>query len=91
MFYTKINKIKVFYNWEGFLGLFNRRAEIRIYSCVTPLSVSLHGEGGSTPTLSELANLSDDAARKQRLLLKQVSTLFQLSKQVLPVVCVREE
>jgi hypothetical protein len=33
MFYTRINKIKVFNNREGFLGLFNR-AELRIYSYV---------------------------------------------------------
>jgi hypothetical protein len=31
MFYARINKIKVFNNREGFLGLFNR-AELRIYS-----------------------------------------------------------
>jgi hypothetical protein len=33
MFYTRINKIKVFNNREGFLGLFNS-AEMRIYSYV---------------------------------------------------------
>ncbi|MDR2773176.1 MAG: hypothetical protein LBC19_00285 [Tannerella sp.] len=35
MFYTRINKIKVFDNREGFLGLFNRSAEMRIYSYVS--------------------------------------------------------
>jgi hypothetical protein len=35
MFYTRINKIKVFNNREGFLGLFNRGAELRIYSHVS--------------------------------------------------------
>jgi hypothetical protein len=72
MFYTRINKIKVFDNREGFLGLFNKRAELRIYSYVTPLPRSPStAEAGSTNgfslTLSDLANLPDDAARKQRL------------------------
>ena len=35
MFYTRINKIKIFDNREGFLGLFNRSAEMRIYSYVS--------------------------------------------------------
>jgi hypothetical protein len=34
MFYTKISKIKVFDSREGFPGLFNKRAEVRIYSYV---------------------------------------------------------
>ncbi|MDR1224982.1 MAG: hypothetical protein LBL07_19195 [Tannerella sp.] len=34
MFYTRINKIKIFNNREGFFGLFNS-AEIRIYSYAT--------------------------------------------------------
>jgi hypothetical protein len=33
MFYARINKLKIFNNREGFIGLFNR-AEIRIYSYV---------------------------------------------------------
>jgi hypothetical protein len=37
MFYARINKIKVFNNREGFLGLFNR-AEMRIYSYVAAAS-----------------------------------------------------
>jgi hypothetical protein len=32
MFYSRINKIKIFNNREGFLVLFNRGAEMRIYS-----------------------------------------------------------
>jgi hypothetical protein len=34
VFYVRINRIRVFDNREGFLGLFNR-AEMRIYSYVT--------------------------------------------------------
>jgi hypothetical protein len=34
MFYARVNKIKVFNNHEGFLGLFNR-AELQIYSLVS--------------------------------------------------------
>jgi hypothetical protein len=34
MFYVRINKIKIFNNREGFLGLFNR-AEMRLYSYAT--------------------------------------------------------
>ena len=34
MFYARINKIKIFNNREGVLGLFNR-AEMRIYAYVT--------------------------------------------------------
>jgi hypothetical protein len=71
MFFARINKIKVFDNREGFLGLFNRRAEMRIYSYVTvlpqPLFVEEKGGVGSALTLSDLVNLPDDAARKQRL------------------------
>ncbi|MDR1222300.1 MAG: hypothetical protein LBL07_05400 [Tannerella sp.] len=65
MFYTRINKIKVFNNREGFLGLFNR-AELRIYSHAAGYS------GGAEPyvsplTLADLINLDDDA-RRQKLL-----------------------
>ena len=35
MFYVRINKMKVFNNREGFMGLFNRSAEMRIYSYVS--------------------------------------------------------
>jgi hypothetical protein len=71
MFYSRINKIKVFDNREGFLGLFNKRAEIRIYSYVKAstvlpaLSASDHSSGIA---ISELLGLPDEAARKQRLL-----------------------
>jgi hypothetical protein len=66
MFYIRINKIKVFNNKEGFLGLFNK-AEIRIFSYVT---ASTTGKEllSSSLTLSDLANLSDETARKQKLL-----------------------
>jgi hypothetical protein len=40
MFYARINKIKVFNNREGFLGLFNR-AEMQIYSYVQPFTLSM--------------------------------------------------
>jgi hypothetical protein len=65
MFYVRINKIKVFNNREGFLGLFNR-AELRIYSHVAGYSV------GADPyvsplTLADLIDV-DDAARRQKLL-----------------------
>jgi hypothetical protein len=77
MFYARINKIKVFNNREGFLGLFNR-AEMRIYGFAT----GYFDEGGdvgarralplqsqSQPlTLGDLANLPDDEARRKRLL-----------------------
>jgi hypothetical protein len=35
MFYVRINKMKVFDNREGFWELFNRSAELRIYSLCT--------------------------------------------------------
>jgi hypothetical protein len=35
MFYTRINKVKVFNNRKGFLGLFNRSAELHIYRYVS--------------------------------------------------------
>jgi hypothetical protein len=67
MFYTRINKIKVFNNREGFLGLFNS-AELRIYSYVAVPSLS-DGDGlGDRLSLSGLAGLSDEAARRQKLL-----------------------
>jgi hypothetical protein len=74
MFYVRINKIKVFNNREGFLGLFNR-AEMHIYSYVTASSVPFPVEpAGSSPSLlqqpflSDLLELPDEAARKQFLL-----------------------
>jgi hypothetical protein len=70
MFYTRINKIKVFDNREGFLGLFNRGAEMRIYSYVRGLKDFAPSPDGLEYTgvsLSELMGLPDEAARKQRL------------------------
>jgi hypothetical protein len=66
MFYTRINKIKVFNNKEGFLGLFNK-AELRIYSYVTA-SLTVTDLQTSALTLSDLADLSDETARKLKLL-----------------------
>jgi hypothetical protein len=71
MFYARINKIKVFNNREGFLWLFNRRAEMQIYSHVKPLTLSQASPGQSGTSgvaLSELMALPDAAARRQRLL-----------------------
>ena len=71
MFYTRVNKIKVFDNREGFLGLFNRNAEMRIYSYVRALSLTPASPELTYTTgiaLSELIGLPDEAARKQRLL-----------------------
>jgi hypothetical protein len=69
MFYARINKIKVFNNREGFLGLFNRRAELRIYSLANGTSGVMTESGLGNPPLhlSELLHL-DEEARKKRLL-----------------------
>jgi hypothetical protein len=53
MFYSRINKIKVFNNREGFLVLFNRGAEMRIYSCASNPGTE---KGRYVPALS----ISDD-------------------------------
>jgi hypothetical protein len=58
MFYGRINKLTIFNNREGFLGLFNR-AEIRIFSYA--------GEQISSLTLADLSDLPD-SARRQKLL-----------------------
>jgi hypothetical protein len=72
MFYTRINKIKVFDNREGFLGLFNRSAELRIYSYVSNPA----GTAGHLPenrpyipplSISDLLCL-DEKQRKEKLL-----------------------
>ncbi|MDR1897813.1 MAG: hypothetical protein LBR10_13595 [Prevotellaceae bacterium] len=70
MFYARINKLKVFDNREGFLGIFNRRAELRIYSYVAGYGNDFIAAtvGASPLTLSDLMNLPDEAARKQKLL-----------------------
>ncbi|MDR2131142.1 MAG: hypothetical protein LBP56_08295 [Odoribacteraceae bacterium] len=62
MFYTRINKLKIFNNKEGFLGLFNR-AEMRIYSHVIG-----NEPAGAPLTLSDLAGLPDEAARQEKLM-----------------------
>jgi hypothetical protein len=69
MFYARINKIKVFNNREGFLGLFNRRAELRIYSLANGTSGVMAESGLGNPPLrlSELLHL-DEEERKDRLL-----------------------
>jgi hypothetical protein len=73
MFYVRINKIKVFNNREGFLGLFNK-AELQIYGYVTgyPAAMGDTAPAGQAPdtgilTLSDLAGLPDDKARRDRL------------------------
>ena len=69
MFYARINKIKVFNNREGFLGLFDK-AEVRIYGYsvgfegVTPEAIPLL-------TVGDLADQADDKARRD--LLKQLA------------------
>ncbi|MDR2679888.1 MAG: hypothetical protein LBC47_03665, partial [Tannerella sp.] len=72
MFYTRINKIKIFNNREGFLGLFNRSAELRIYSYV----LNPAGTAGHYPesdrtyrplSISDLLHL-DEKQREERLL-----------------------
>jgi hypothetical protein len=73
MFYTRINKIKVFNNREGFLGLFNS-AEMRIYTYVGADLRVCPSPCPSAPlspyplTLSDLMNLSDESSRRQKLL-----------------------
>ena len=69
MFYARINKIKVFDNREGFLGLFNKRAELKIYSYVkAPLSTVEKQSSPAPLSISDLVDLPDEAARKQKLL-----------------------
>jgi hypothetical protein len=63
MFFTRINKIKVFNNREGFLGLFDR-AEMRIYS-----RVSAGNDALLNVTLADLVHLKgDDKALADKLL-----------------------
>jgi hypothetical protein len=71
MFYARINKLKIFDNKEGFLGLF-KRAEIRIYSYAA--------EHISSLTLADLAGLSDDNARKDKLAETVQSAMDELSQ-----------
>jgi hypothetical protein len=71
MFYARINKLKVFDNREGFL-FFNRRAEIRIYGYTTGYGLKDMEAGSASAqyplSLSDLMDLPDEAARKQKLL-----------------------
>jgi hypothetical protein len=62
MFFTRLNKIKVFNNKEGFLGLFNR-AEMRIYGYASGDAAC----GARVLTIADLLELSE-AEREQRLL-----------------------
>jgi hypothetical protein len=68
MFYARINKLKVFDNREGFLGLFDK-AELKIYGYVTGSSAAIAETGSNAGliTLSDLAGLPDDKARRERL------------------------
>jgi hypothetical protein len=74
MFYARINKIKVFDNREGFLGLFNKRAELRIYGYVAGDGITAGHDNGTTVqqrpplSLSDMLDLPNEAARKQKLL-----------------------
>ncbi|MDR2292575.1 MAG: hypothetical protein LBE11_03775 [Prevotellaceae bacterium] len=67
MFYARINKVKVFNNREGFLGIFNRYAELRIYSYAAGSSYDAPSVVPAL-TLSDLMDLPDEAARRQKLL-----------------------
>jgi hypothetical protein len=85
MFYSRINKIKVFNNREGFL-VFNRVAELRIYSHTTNYSVGVTPPVPSVSfvpplTLRDLIDL-DDNARYQKLLdaVRSEAGLFAQSK-----------
>jgi hypothetical protein len=69
MFYVRINKIKIFNNREGFLGLFNR-AEMRIYSYATASFAGNDSSVGlfaSPLTLAAMISLTDEQ-RKEKLL-----------------------
>ncbi|MDR1985310.1 MAG: hypothetical protein LBQ28_10915 [Prevotellaceae bacterium] len=68
MFYARINKIKVFDNREGFLGIFNRHAELRIYSYVAGAGYVSEQIQSPQLSLADLMDLQDEAARRQKLL-----------------------
>ena len=75
MFYTRINKMKIFDNREGFLGLFNRSAEMRIYTYVSNPAgtVGYYQEGGRpVPPLSVSDLLGLDENGRREKLLEQV-------------------
>ena len=92
MFYTRINKMKVFDNREGFLGLFNRSAEIRIYSYVSnPSGRAGHflESGALVPPLS--ISVSDllglDGKERREKLLEQVLAEAELLAQTIRTAC----
>jgi hypothetical protein len=78
MFYSRINKIKVFNNREGFLGLFNRKAELRIYSFAWNPSGLAAGNimesGFRNPPLYLSKLLDFDEEKRKKLLLEAVLT-----------------
>ncbi|MDR1222072.1 MAG: hypothetical protein LBL07_04220 [Tannerella sp.] len=80
MFYVRINRIKVFDNREGFLGLFNRGAEMRIYSYASNPGME---KGPYVPALSVSGLLSMNEKEREEKLLEQVlaeAGLFAQSK-----------
>jgi hypothetical protein len=80
MFYSRINKIKVFNNREGFLGLFNRGAELRIYSYASNPGVE---KGRYVPALSVSDLLAMEEKEREEKLLERVlaeAELFAQSK-----------
>ena len=84
MFYTRINKMKIFDNREGFLGLFNRSAEIRIYSYVSnPAGRAGHflESGPLVPSLSVSDMLGLDEKERREKLLEQVLAEAELLAQ----------
>jgi hypothetical protein len=71
MFYARINKIRVFNNRKGFLRLFNRCAEMRIYSYVAAASAGTASLAGAdlrvSPYLSDLIHLTAEQRREKLL------------------------
>ncbi|MDR2765371.1 MAG: hypothetical protein LBB90_10135 [Tannerella sp.] len=65
MFYVRINKIRVFNNREGFLGWFNRSAEMRIYSYVAASTAV--PTVPAVPTTADLLALTPDQRREKLL------------------------
>jgi hypothetical protein len=72
MFYVRINKIRVFNNREGFLGLFNRSAEMRIYSYVAASHGTVPSGVASTGGISAADLMSLTADRRREKLLEAV-------------------
>jgi hypothetical protein len=69
MFYTRINKIKVFNNCEGFLGYSIAPIGAGLAPALIPVGAEADRAGARpAPTLSDLAGLPDEAARRQKLL-----------------------